>query len=164
MEEIRNDKFQVIKDFSGEEIKLTLELKEEWPDKENDLYTVCKVKDGKNIPLYNETFTPEQVDVFYNHPMYYVAVVKEENYNKGSYKKEVIIEETKPEVKRPGRPSFKTMSKPVYQYDLDGNFIKEWSSRREASRETNVSIDYISKCCYGHKPNAGGYIWSNERR
>ena len=49
--------------------------------------------------------------------------------------------------------------KAVCQYDLDGNFIKEWSSIKEAQEETNSH--HISMCCRGHKKyiTSGGYIW-----
>lgn len=53
--------------------------------------------------------------------------------------------------------------KPVLQYDLQGNFIKEYPSYREAKRETGISA--IDVVCRGarqrHKKQttAGGYIW-----
>lgn len=43
------------------------------------------------------------------------------------------------------------------QYDLDGNFIKEWHSTREAKRA--LSIYGIDKCCRGVQHTAGGYTW-----
>lgn len=52
-------------------------------------------------------------------------------------------------------------SKPVLQYDLDGNFIKEWECTMEIQRELGISNTHISACCL-HKPHcntAGGYIW-----
>lgn len=65
-----------VKDFSGEEVILTLVKKEEYPDKEYDLYTVCKVIKRENekdelFPLYDETFTKEQVSKFYKNAAYY---------------------------------------------------------------------------------------------
>lgn len=41
----------------------------------------------------------------------------------------------------------KLISKPVIQYDLEDNFIKEWSSIKEASSYLNIDIAAISKCC-----------------
>ena len=43
------------------------------------------------------------------------------------------------------------------QYDLYGNFIKEWHSTREAKRE--LHIHGIDKCCRGVQQTAGGYKW-----
>lgn len=39
------------------------------------------------------------------------------------------------------------LSKKVYQYDLKGNFIKEYGSTREAERLTGVKSAIISSCC-----------------
>lgn len=50
-------------------------------------------------------------------------------------------------------------SKPVIQYDLDGNFIKEWSSLMEIERELGFNHANISKCCLGKQKTAYGFIW-----
>lgn len=50
-------------------------------------------------------------------------------------------------------------SKKVLQYDLNGNFIKEWKSLSEASRELKLNRGNIGTCCRLHKGTAGGYIW-----
>lgn len=53
--------------------------------------------------------------------------------------------------------------KPVMQYDLQGNFIKEYPSFREAQRETGINA--IDVVCRGKRQKrkkqvtAGGYIW-----
>ena len=39
------------------------------------------------------------------------------------------------------------MSKPVLQYDLEGNFIKEWPSTREIERILGYNNAFISGCC-----------------
>ena len=52
----------------GEKVKLTLKLKQEFKDKEYNLFTVCKVVGKEKIPLYNETFTHAQVIAFYENP------------------------------------------------------------------------------------------------
>jgi hypothetical protein len=52
-------------------------------------------------------------------------------------------------------------SKPVYQYTLDGQFIKEYPSTHEVERQTGFSHTNISACClgkYGRK-TAYGYKW-----
>lgn len=51
------------------------------------------------------------------------------------------------------------LPKKVVQYDLNGNFIKEWDSIKEAQEKTKSS--HISMCCRGHKKykTSGGYIW-----
>ena len=52
----------------------------------------------------------------------------------------------------------KNNEKSVLQYDLNGNFIKEWESIKEAKKELKVS-SHISCCCNGKRKTAGGYIW-----
>ena len=48
-------------------------------------------------------------------------------------------------------------SKAVLQYDLKGNFIKEFPSIREVYRETGIYS--IEKVCKGQRKTAGGFIW-----
>lgn len=52
-------------------------------------------------------------------------------------------------------------SKPVLQYTLDGRFIAEYPSAREAERQTGIFQNGISRCCLGYKKysHSGGYIW-----
>ena len=54
-----------------------------------------------------------------------------------------------------------SQAKPVLQYDLQGNFIREWPGVRKAEEETGINSGHISSCCsgrYGSK-TAGGYLW-----
>ena len=50
------------------------------------------------------------------------------------------------------------LSKPVLQYDLNGNFIKEWKSINECGRNGFNQGD-ICKCCNGKRKTAKGFIW-----
>lgn len=52
------------------------------------------------------------------------------------------------------------LSKPVLQFDLNGNFIAEYESRGDASRKTNIQSSNIGMCCRGEYKTAGGYKWS----
>lgn len=49
--------------------------------------------------------------------------------------------------------------KKVLQYDLKGNFINEWKSGTEASRQLNMSQANISACCRGLRKQANGFVW-----
>ena len=51
----------------------------------------------------------------------------------------------------------------IYQYSLDGEFIKEWKSISEASRCLKINAPNISMCAKGKRPNAGGYKWSYKK-
>ena len=51
----------------------------------------------------------------------------------------------------------------VYQYDLNGNFIKEYQGSNEAERETGCLHQNILKTCKGIFSQTGGYYWSFEK-
>jgi hypothetical protein len=54
----------------------------------------------------------------------------------------------------------KSLSKPVLQYDLDGNFIKEWINGKEAANILNIkSYGDISACCLNKQKTAHGFMW-----
>lgn len=47
----------------------------------------------------------------------------------------------------------------VYQYDLDGNFIKEFDSITQAEKETFILGVNITACCRDKVRQSGGYQW-----
>lgn len=52
--------------------------------------------------------------------------------------------------------------KPIEQYDLDGNFIKEFKSLKEANKKlkiTNIKNSQIGRCANGYNKTSYGYIW-----
>lgn len=70
------------------------------------------------------------------------------------------------ELKKGIRPSDKCLNKSresniikTYQYDLQGNFIKEFQSLSEAAKSCNSVTTNISRCCKGKLHTAGGFIW-----
>lgn len=54
---------------------------------------------------------------------------------------------------------YDSVSKRIYQYDLDGNFIREWESMRETERQLGYFAGGISMCCRGKCKQAYGFIW-----
>ena len=50
-------------------------------------------------------------------------------------------------------------AKKVFQYTLDGVFIKAWDCISEASRKLKINSSNISMCAKHQRANAGGYIW-----
>ena len=50
-------------------------------------------------------------------------------------------------------------SRAVLQFNLNGQFIKEYGSGLEAYRCTNILAQNINKCCKGIYQKSGGYIW-----
>ena len=56
-------------------------------------------------------------------------------------------------------PEQDNRKKEVIQSFLDGNFIAQYSSVAEASRETGVSKTCISRCCREERESSGGFLW-----
>lgn len=48
---------------------------------------------------------------------------------------------------------------PILQFDLEGNFIREWSSQKEATIFLSKTGDGIGACCRGKQKTAYGYVW-----
>ena len=55
-------------------------------------------------------------------------------------------------------------SKPVFQYDLNGNFIKEYPSAREAGRQLGLIYNSICEVCRGKRAKTcGGFKFYYEK-
>jgi group I intron endonuclease len=48
---------------------------------------------------------------------------------------------------------------PILQYDLEGNFIKEWSYIKEAAKFYKINSANIVANCKGRYKTVGGFIW-----
>ena len=53
-------------------------------------------------------------------------------------------------------------SKEVFQYDLEGNFLKKWNSARNINRELNISYKQISQSFKTKSKYCKGFLWYNE--
>lgn len=51
------------------------------------------------------------------------------------------------------------VSKAVFQYTKQGEFIAEFPSVSEVQRQLGYPIQHISHCCLGKRKSANGYIW-----
>lgn len=47
----------------------------------------------------------------------------------------------------------------INQYDIQGNFIKQWEYIRQIQKELGINNANIVRCCKGKRKSAGGYIW-----
>ena len=52
-----------------------------------------------------------------------------------------------------------SLAKPILQYDLLGNFIREWPSATKVEEELGIYYSSVSKCCSGRYNSAGGFVW-----
>lgn len=62
-------------------------------------------------------------------------------------------------IQRPKLSKDNILSKKVLQYDLEGNFIKEWNCTKDIQRELNIKNQYISACCLGKTKTTHNYIF-----
>ena len=53
----------------------------------------------------------------------------------------------------------KTRSKPIIQLSLDGEFIREWNSTKEAAKFIGCCRENINRCLVGVTKTAFGYKW-----
>lgn len=51
------------------------------------------------------------------------------------------------------------LSKPIIQYNLDGNFLREWESATVVQRELGFQKTNVCNCCMGRLKHAYGFIW-----
>lgn len=58
-----------------------------------------------------------------------------------------------------GDNSGKDKTTPILQYDLDGNFIREWESLTEASKCLNIFKTNISSNIRGKTKQSCGFVW-----
>lgn len=52
-------------------------------------------------------------------------------------------------------------SKPVYQYSLDGSFIKKWDCRSDAARFYKCNPNTISNAVNGYIKSCKGFVWKS---
>lgn len=55
-------------------------------------------------------------------------------------------------------------SKVIYQYNLDGSFVREWRGIGLASKSLNIKKSCISSVLHNRLKSAGGFMWSFERK
>lgn len=79
-------------------------------------------------------------------------IITEEEKQKisASLKNHIVTQETRDK-----------LSIPIVQYDLDGNFIKNWSSIKSV-KEGGYGEESVRSCCKGNRQTYKGYIWKHK--
>ena len=70
-----------------------------------------------------------------------------------------LSEETRKKISEARTGKIYASTKSVVQYSKEGEFIAEYNSVMEASRQTGCDNSSISKCCNGTRKSTGGFIW-----
>lgn len=81
------------------------------------------------------------------------------NYQKAINNKRETMKKVNTWFKKTGKDSHN--AKPVYQYDLEGNFIKKWDCIHDAQR-CGFNHGNIISCCKGRLKHYKKYIWRYE--
>lgn len=68
-------------------------------------------------------------------------------------------EHLKPICKYAASLAAEKLSKTVIQYTKNDEFVAEYKSTQEASRQTGINQSHISDVCNGKRKSAGGYVW-----
>ena len=82
---------------------------------------------------------------------------RKENINNPITKTKMRINARKPSKGKYGKKHHR--SKPIIQYDKEGNFIKEWDCANDVERVLGISNKHIGSVCLGKRKSCGGYIW-----
>ena len=82
---------------------------------------------------------------------------RKENINNPLTKTKMQINARKPSKGKYGKKHHR--SKPIIQYDKEGNFIKEWECANDVERVLGISNKHIGSACLGKRKSCGGYIW-----
>jgi hypothetical protein len=53
----------------------------------------------------------------------------------------------------------KKLEKPISQFDLQGNFIRDWDSASQVEREKGFKSQDINACCNGKQKTSRNFIW-----
>lgn len=62
-----------------------------------------------------------------------------------------------------GKIRFNTIERKVYQFSLDGNFLRSYKSIRDASRVTGCNDANIHAVLTGKQCHCGGFFWNTEK-
>ena len=114
--------------------------------KKNGLYVINNDGDGYN-----------------NQPENLVLVTKSEKQLRAVARGRVLPSILKTADRSNWKKNYST-SKPVAQYDLHGNFIKQYPSVREASRQTKIEDKAIIQVAKGMYKQWNGFVWKYCKR
>lgn len=117
---------------------------ETWEEKEKRHLRMC----GNTNPFYGKKHTEETKGII-------SSKAKERLKNKQNHPRY----NKSPSIESRIKSSFSHKKSPVIQFDMDGNFIAEYSGIIEAHRKTNVNRTSIGDCCHHKVKTAGGFIW-----
>jgi hypothetical protein len=117
-----------------------------------------------NIRWVNKSINQLKSDFNDNEFFYICKIIYEKNKNEIELLSNIDINSISKINERKNKSSYSNLnnntSKPILQYDLNGNFIKEWKSISEAVKYLNLKqTTGISATCRGIQKSCFGYYW-----
>ena len=119
---------------------------------------IIRNKSKNNKYALGNKFTDEQKQKITNAKREHICYKNPERSRKISEKNKGLglgIKKSKETIEK----MIQSKNKPILQYDLENNFIKEWSSIKEASNILKINGSRICGYCKGKFSNAGGFKW-----
>lgn len=91
-------------------------------------------------------------------PMYKQKVIDARKGN-NSWVTDLMKENLKARIQESVKNNTQSGNKAILQYDLEGNFIKEWISITQVSKELGFCNKVIIDTCKGRKISSCGFVW-----
>lgn len=114
---------------------------------------ISKANSGANNGMYGHEYTDEERQYMSEH-----SVWKGKKHTEETRKKISEYAKTHPE-KYSRKDAKHPRAKAVLQFNLNGIFMKEYKTAKEASEETGVLRSSICSCVKKKIKTAGGYMW-----
>ena len=114
---------------------------------------ISKANKGRKSGFYGKKHSPKTIEKLKNHP------TRNKNISKALKGRDISKWKDKINTKERNNKISKILGEGILQFDLDGNFVKEWISYGEAQKSGFISIQGAIK---RNKPYKG-YIWKRKK-
>ncbi len=126
-------------------------------------YPVDKKEYWKVRRMQKKAYTPEaqkkRIDKIDFSKYDWKEIAKQRDYTKNHSMWQCHTPEARAKRKTDYKAIGEKNKKSINQYDLEGNFIKQWSSATDAANSLNLNKLNINTCCRGEQKTAHKFIW-----
>jgi hypothetical protein len=135
--------------------------------KANEVNTIFKENEIKNV-LIKRASGISCIEIAKEYGVNRVTITKVIRENKVKFGVNIpnnlprVFHKTKEEIHKKNLEIGEKRGKPVLLYDINNNFIKRFTSKRDLAREFNLDTKCITKCCNGIAKQHKGFIIKNE--
>jgi len=129
------------------------QTKEERGHKDDCVCPICKIMMGNDSPRYIPR--EERICVCGCGILFICMVNSKKKFISGHNKSQLGKKRTIDAIEK----QRKKILKPILQYDINGNFIREWEGSIMAGKELNIDKSGICACLKEKTKTSGKYIW-----